>query len=244
MGPAVAPAAPPRLTGAQERSGSGRLRKPGPGGRPLNQAGRGSVHASDEPFTIWRYAPPPSTARRWIPSRLRVMRAITSSMQSSRPPAHTRPGGPFDLEAPGRSVAECSLGSPINNRGPGSPHEATQRAPELRSFASPARGVSKSSGVAGEGRHAASWIDFTNADDTTEPGMCFVELTEDGNFSDHRLWPDPNELPIQRAHLAERDLTDGRGDRRPGDGARGYGTRRFTIRRLIGGLSSARPARA
>ena len=30
----------------------------------------------------------------------------------------------------------------------------------------------------GEGQHAASWIDFTNADGTTQPGLCLFELSD------------------------------------------------------------------
>jgi len=59
--------------------------------------------------------------------------------------------------------------------------------------------------IVGEGLHAASWTDFTNADGTTQPGLCFFDLQDDGKIvriTD--FWPDPYELPAQRAHLMER----------------------------------------
>jgi len=59
--------------------------------------------------------------------------------------------------------------------------------------------------IVGEDRHAASWIDFTNADGTTQPGLCFFELNDEGKIvriTD--FWPDPYELPTKRAHLVER----------------------------------------
>jgi hypothetical protein len=59
--------------------------------------------------------------------------------------------------------------------------------------------------VVGEGRHAASWIDFTNADGTTQPGLCFFEFTRDGKISRITdFWPDPHDLPTTRAHLVEK----------------------------------------
>jgi predicted ester cyclase len=59
--------------------------------------------------------------------------------------------------------------------------------------------------MVGEGRHAASWIDFTNADGTNQPGLCFFELGPNGKISRITdFWPDPYELPAQRAHLVER----------------------------------------
>jgi ketosteroid isomerase-like protein len=59
--------------------------------------------------------------------------------------------------------------------------------------------------VIGEGQHAASWLDFTNADGTRQPGLCFFELDEDGKIARITdFWPDPYELPEQRAHLVER----------------------------------------
>ena len=59
--------------------------------------------------------------------------------------------------------------------------------------------------IVGEGRHEASWTEFTNADGSIQPGLCFFELQEDGKIvriTD--FWPDPYELPAQRAHLVER----------------------------------------
>ena len=59
--------------------------------------------------------------------------------------------------------------------------------------------------IIGEGRGAASWIDFTNADGTTQPGLCFFELNDDNRIARITdFWPDPYELPAQRAHLVER----------------------------------------
>ena len=59
--------------------------------------------------------------------------------------------------------------------------------------------------IVGEGLHASSWIEFTNADGSIQPGLCFFELREDGRIvriTD--FWPDPYELPAERAHLVER----------------------------------------
>jgi hypothetical protein len=59
--------------------------------------------------------------------------------------------------------------------------------------------------IVGEGQHAASWIEFTTADGASQPGLCFFELSDDGKIvriTD--FWPDPYELPEQRAHLVER----------------------------------------
>ena len=59
--------------------------------------------------------------------------------------------------------------------------------------------------IIGEGFHASSWIEFTNADGIVQPGLCFFELQEDGaivRITD--FWPDPYDLPVQRAHLVER----------------------------------------
>jgi hypothetical protein len=59
--------------------------------------------------------------------------------------------------------------------------------------------------IIGEGLHASSWIEFTNADGSIQPGLCFFELRDDGKIvriTD--FWPDPYELPAQRAHLVER----------------------------------------
>jgi hypothetical protein len=59
--------------------------------------------------------------------------------------------------------------------------------------------------IVGEDRCAASWIDFTNADGTTQPGLCFFELNDAGKIARITdFWPDPYELPSNRAHLVER----------------------------------------
>jgi predicted ester cyclase len=59
--------------------------------------------------------------------------------------------------------------------------------------------------IVGEGRFAASWIQFTNADGTSQPGLCFFELDDRGRIAKITdFWPDPYDLPQQRAHLVER----------------------------------------
>lgn len=59
--------------------------------------------------------------------------------------------------------------------------------------------------IVGEDKHAASWIAFTNADGSEQPGLCFFELDEDGKIARITdFWPDPYELPEGRAHLVER----------------------------------------
>jgi ketosteroid isomerase-like protein len=59
--------------------------------------------------------------------------------------------------------------------------------------------------IVGENGHAASWVDFTNADGSTQPGLCFFELNDEGKISHiSDFWPDPYELPNQREHLVER----------------------------------------
>ena len=59
--------------------------------------------------------------------------------------------------------------------------------------------------VIGEGQQAASWIEFTNADGTTQPGLCFFEVDDAGKITQITdFWPDPYDLPQQRAHLVER----------------------------------------
>ena len=58
--------------------------------------------------------------------------------------------------------------------------------------------------IVGEGRHAASWIEFTGPEGT-QPGLCFFELGDDGRITQITdFWPDPYELPASRAHLVER----------------------------------------
>lgn len=59
--------------------------------------------------------------------------------------------------------------------------------------------------ITGDGSHASSWIEFTNADGTVQPGLCFFDLQQNGTIvriTD--FWPDPYDLPVQRAHLVER----------------------------------------
>lgn len=59
--------------------------------------------------------------------------------------------------------------------------------------------------IIGEGQHAASWIDFTYSDGSTQPGLCFFEINDAGKISHiSDFWPDPYELPRQREHLVER----------------------------------------
>jgi predicted ester cyclase len=58
--------------------------------------------------------------------------------------------------------------------------------------------------IVGEGCHAASWTQFSDADDEY-PGLCFFDLDEEGLIA--RIvdfWPTPHELPEARAHLVER----------------------------------------
>lgn len=58
--------------------------------------------------------------------------------------------------------------------------------------------------IVGEGRHAASWTQFSDADDEY-PGLTFFDLDEEGFIA--RIidfWPTPHELPGTRAHLVER----------------------------------------
>ena len=58
--------------------------------------------------------------------------------------------------------------------------------------------------IVGQDRHAASWIDFTNADGTSQPGICFFELNDQDKITRITdFWPDPYELPAQRRHLVE-----------------------------------------
>ena len=59
--------------------------------------------------------------------------------------------------------------------------------------------------IVGDGLHAASWIEFTDSDGKSQPGICFFEFREDGKIARITdFWPDPYELPEQRAHLVER----------------------------------------
>jgi ketosteroid isomerase-like protein len=59
--------------------------------------------------------------------------------------------------------------------------------------------------IVGDERQAASWIEFTNDNGSAQPGICFFELSDAGRIvriTD--FWPDPYELPAQRAHLVDR----------------------------------------
>jgi hypothetical protein len=58
--------------------------------------------------------------------------------------------------------------------------------------------------IIGEGRIAASWIEFSDAGDNY-PGLSFFDLDEDGRIARITdFWPTPTELPVGRAHLVER----------------------------------------
>jgi hypothetical protein len=58
--------------------------------------------------------------------------------------------------------------------------------------------------ITGEGRHAASWVEFTGPDGT-QPGLSFFDLDDNGKIAAITdFWPDPYELPASRAHLVER----------------------------------------
>ena len=58
--------------------------------------------------------------------------------------------------------------------------------------------------IIAEGRHAASWIEFSDAGDHY-PGVCFFDLDENGQIAQITdFWPTPVELPASRAHLVER----------------------------------------
>jgi ketosteroid isomerase-like protein len=62
----------------------------------------------------------------------------------------------------------------------------------------------KAERIVGEGRHAASWIEFSDAGDHY-PGLCFFDLDEDGRIARITdFWPTAAELPASRAHLVER----------------------------------------
>lgn len=58
--------------------------------------------------------------------------------------------------------------------------------------------------VIGEGKHAASWAEFTDGDDRY-PALCFFDFGEDGliaRITD--FWPAPSKVPADRAYLSER----------------------------------------
>jgi hypothetical protein len=59
--------------------------------------------------------------------------------------------------------------------------------------------------IVAEEQQAVSWVDFTWPDGTSQPGLCFFELDGSGTISRITdFWPDPYELPENRAHLVER----------------------------------------
>lgn len=58
--------------------------------------------------------------------------------------------------------------------------------------------------IVGEARHAASWVEFSDAGERY-PGVCFFDLDEDGRIARITdFWPGPAELPDSRAPLVER----------------------------------------
>jgi ketosteroid isomerase-like protein len=58
--------------------------------------------------------------------------------------------------------------------------------------------------IVGQSRHAASWIQMTDAGQRY-PGLCFFDLDDDGRIARITdFWPQPHELPASRAHLVER----------------------------------------
>ena len=58
--------------------------------------------------------------------------------------------------------------------------------------------------IAGQDRHASSWIQMTDAGQRY-PGLCFFDLDEDGRIARITdFWPEPYEPPADRAHLVER----------------------------------------
>jgi hypothetical protein len=58
--------------------------------------------------------------------------------------------------------------------------------------------------LVGSGRHAATWIS-AEVDGTAEFGLSFLDLDESYRITHITdFWPEPNEPPASRAHLAER----------------------------------------
>jgi ketosteroid isomerase-like protein len=58
--------------------------------------------------------------------------------------------------------------------------------------------------IVGQGPHAASWIQMTEAGDRY-PGLCFFDLGSDGRIARITdFWPEPYEPPAGRARLTER----------------------------------------
>lgn len=57
--------------------------------------------------------------------------------------------------------------------------------------------------IIGQGRHAASWLEFSDAGDNY-PGLCYFDLDEDGKIARITdFWPGPAQTPPSRAHLVE-----------------------------------------
>jgi hypothetical protein len=58
--------------------------------------------------------------------------------------------------------------------------------------------------IVSQGQTAVSMIKFTE-EGTSQTGLCFVDLDEDGRISRITdFWPDPYDPPAARAHLARR----------------------------------------
>jgi SnoaL-like domain len=59
--------------------------------------------------------------------------------------------------------------------------------------------------VVGNNRSAASWIEVTDPDGTTQPGLSFFEIGAQNRITRITdFWPEPYEVPASRAHLVER----------------------------------------
>lgn len=59
--------------------------------------------------------------------------------------------------------------------------------------------------ILGGDRAAASWIDLTYEDGTTQPGLSFFDIDRADRIARITdFWPEPYELPPGRAHLVER----------------------------------------
>ena len=58
--------------------------------------------------------------------------------------------------------------------------------------------------IVGEGRHGASWLEFSDAGDRY-PGLCFFDLDEYERIARITdFWPAPAEVPASHTHLVER----------------------------------------
>jgi hypothetical protein len=59
--------------------------------------------------------------------------------------------------------------------------------------------------IVGQDRCAASWVQLSYPDGGPQDGLCFFELDDQGRIDKITdFWPDPYDLPEQRAHLVER----------------------------------------